>query len=348
MLGVDRAHLVKQPLTAFVAPQDQDNSYFFHRQLLSTKTRQVRELRMARRDGSHFHALVEGIAAEVGAGMGLVCRTTVSDITERKRTEAALQEYSERMAEMLEARSEDLKHAHEDLASQEHPALQSRLARSSGYEPHTPLPGIYCAPDYLDTALDGTGAAGEPVEEWLRAVSSSIRYLQAVFADLLDLARGGSTEKQQSAIAALAYRALARCPVPANVNVIVELPPGLPLVSACPDYVDSVLTRLIRSTFRTMAEGGELRIGATAEPHQVHVSTWHTCGCGSPEQADRFYEPTLAVDAQVAGLELALVASLAEVAGGLLKVEGKQGAGSMLTLTPPTGAADSNGGIERS
>ena len=99
LLGVGRNRLVKQPLTRYIVPEDQDVYYLHRKRALETGVRQACELRMFRRDGSPFWARMEMGAARGGEDGPPVCRTTVSDITEQKRAEEELKASRERLVE---------------------------------------------------------------------------------------------------------------------------------------------------------------------------------------------------------------------------------------------------------
>jgi PAS domain S-box-containing protein len=341
MLGVERARLVDQPLTRFIARGDQDNFYLFHRQLLRTKTRQVREFSMARWEGSQFDALLEVVVGEVSVGEAPVCRATITDITVRKRAEAALHEYSQRLARMVEEQSRDLKDSREELARRDSAAVLSRLSRTVGHELRDPLPVINLATDYLEKALDGTDFADVRVKERLRLISAEIHNLETVVLNLLDLARVRPAEKQQIAIADVAREALARSPAPRNVRVSVDMPPNLPMVFADPDQVGRVLTRLITNAYRAMPEGGDLKISAAADVDQVHLSVTDTGRSIPVDNLDQLFEPVFTAEAQGLVLGLALARSLVEANGGNLEVGSRQGEGSTFTATLPASGGGS-------
>jgi two-component system cell cycle sensor histidine kinase/response regulator CckA len=88
MLGVARAGgtLLRQPLTRFVLPEDEDIYYLHRKQLFESREPQVCELRMLRKDRGQFWARLEATAVEDVDG-ATVCRIAVSDITERKQSE---------------------------------------------------------------------------------------------------------------------------------------------------------------------------------------------------------------------------------------------------------------------
>jgi PAS domain S-box-containing protein len=89
LLGTTRSALVKQPLTRFIVPADQDTYYHHRKQLIETGTRQVCELRMLRSQGGRCWVRLEATAAE-GASKAPVIRVVMSDITERRLAEETL------------------------------------------------------------------------------------------------------------------------------------------------------------------------------------------------------------------------------------------------------------------
>ncbi|MHC4708403.1 MAG: PAS domain-containing protein, partial [Planctomycetota bacterium] len=56
LLGVERSALAKQPLSRFIARDDQDAFYFHRRRTFETGTTQTAELRMVKADDTLFYA----------------------------------------------------------------------------------------------------------------------------------------------------------------------------------------------------------------------------------------------------------------------------------------------------
>ena len=83
LLGVARSALVKQPLSSFILPQDQDTYYLHRKALLETGAPHGWEFRLLKKDAGPFWAQVEAITAP-GLDGAPVFRAVVSDITERK------------------------------------------------------------------------------------------------------------------------------------------------------------------------------------------------------------------------------------------------------------------------
>ncbi len=90
LLGVTRSALVMRSISRFICKEDQ-NIYYQHRlQLLETGAPQKCDLRLVQPDGGFIWAHFTGVVAQAEDGKP-VCRVVLSDITERKQVEDALQ-----------------------------------------------------------------------------------------------------------------------------------------------------------------------------------------------------------------------------------------------------------------
>ncbi|MGO9259019.1 MAG: sensor histidine kinase [Bryobacteraceae bacterium] len=108
LLGVARGSLVKQPLSRFILPEDQDIHYRHRKQLVETGTPQVWELRLLRKDAAPFWARVQATMAQDADG-ATVYRAVVSDIAERKRAEEALNATNDELRNFAYALTHDLR-----------------------------------------------------------------------------------------------------------------------------------------------------------------------------------------------------------------------------------------------
>ncbi len=91
LFGADRGRLIKQPLTRFILPEDQDAYYRHRKGLFETGAPQACEMRMLRAQATPFWAHLELSAARAGDGSPL-CRVAIIDITERRRLQESLRE----------------------------------------------------------------------------------------------------------------------------------------------------------------------------------------------------------------------------------------------------------------
>ncbi len=83
LLGSTRTALLKQPFSAFIHKDDQDIYYLHRKQTIAAGSSQECELRMHTATGTSFWAHLQSIGAQDTSG-DPVCRTVLSDITERR------------------------------------------------------------------------------------------------------------------------------------------------------------------------------------------------------------------------------------------------------------------------
>ena len=101
LLGVPRSAILKQPWTRFVFPADQDVYFIHRRELFASGVPRGCELRLLKPDGEPFWARLEARLAE-GDDHTRTCRTVLSDVSERKRAELALQASEARQRILLQ------------------------------------------------------------------------------------------------------------------------------------------------------------------------------------------------------------------------------------------------------
>jgi PAS domain S-box-containing protein len=107
LFGVARGVLIKQPLSRFILPEDQDIHYRHRKALLETGTPQSWALRVLKKDAVPFWVRVDATAAP-GADGASVWRAVVSDNAESKRAERALQTTNAELQEFAYALAHDL------------------------------------------------------------------------------------------------------------------------------------------------------------------------------------------------------------------------------------------------
>jgi len=105
LLGMGRSDLVNQPLTRFILPEDQDIYYRHRKELLATRSPQVCELRMVRKDAATFWARLAATPPQDDGSGTPACRTVMSDITDRKAAEELLRANEEFQRDVLNALS---------------------------------------------------------------------------------------------------------------------------------------------------------------------------------------------------------------------------------------------------
>ena len=282
-------------------------------------------------------------------------------VSQRDAALEALREYSERLEEMVEERTRELRDAQEQLVRQEKLAVLGQLAGGVGHELRNPLGVISNAVYFLQTILppgewDASSDADETMattREYIEIINSEVRNAEKIVSDLLDFSRTRSAEREEVAISELVIEALDSQLPPKKVEVTTQIPSDLPPVFVDSRQIGQVLINLITNAYQAMTlssprletraegsaetpDGGNLTISAWEEKDRVLLSVADT-GCGiSPENMKKIFEPLFTTRARGIGLGLAVSRNLVEINGGSIEVESTVGEGTMFTVRLPT------------
>ena len=137
LLGVKKHNLLNKHFGLFIAQEDRPSFDAFYNKTLESSTRQTCELSLLRGEVPTVYARIEGIATSGLTLKRRQCRIAISDITERKRMEGALQEKQEELevqAEELVAQNEELRVNNEDLAETTKLLQESEVRFRATYE----------------------------------------------------------------------------------------------------------------------------------------------------------------------------------------------------------------------
>jgi PAS domain S-box-containing protein len=269
------------------------------------------------------------------------------DVTERKQAEIVLQEYSERLKEMVEERTRELEETQEQLVRQERLAMLGKLAGSVAHELRNPLGVLSNATYYLQMVLGSDGLSGdmETVREYLEIISKEVYHSERIISDLLDVSRTKMPEREKAIAFDLVAQVLEKRPPPANVEVTMMVDRDLPALYVDPRQIGQVLDNLVANAYQAMPEGGELTISAQVtslfdeqSEGEVKALSFSVTDTGfgiSPEHLTKIFEPLFTTKTQGIGLGLMLSKSFVEANGGSIEVESKEGIGSTFTVRLP-------------
>jgi signal transduction histidine kinase len=258
---------------------------------------------------------------------------------ERRRAEEALKKYSERLEEMVEERTRELRDAQEQLIRKEKLAVLGQLAGGVGHELRNPLGAIKNAIYFLNMVLEEP----EPeVKETLEILQKEVATSERIISSLLDFARAKPPARRKVDLNHVIKEALSRTAVPENVEVVSQLDETLPIILADPDQLGQVFGNIILNAVQAMPEGGQLVVKTSEVSEKLPKSEWVAVsfadtGVGiSEENLDKLFEPLFTTKAKGVGLGLAVVKSLVEGHGGNIKVQSEVGKGSTFTVRLPT------------
>jgi PAS domain S-box-containing protein len=127
LLGMTRSALLKQALSRFVCQEDQDAYFLWRKQILHNESLQSCEIRMNNGGGRPFWAMLNASVIR-RAHDKLVLQIVLSDVTERKNTEIALQEAQQRLRHFTLHQQEEFDELRAELARDVHDQLGQTLA----------------------------------------------------------------------------------------------------------------------------------------------------------------------------------------------------------------------------
>jgi PAS domain S-box-containing protein len=338
--GYDQEELIGQAFIEFVAPEERKKIQGYYLKRISGKQAPDKyESKAITQSGEVIPVEVSVIPIQYEGEKAeqVVCR----DIRAQKEAEKKLQEYSQRLEDLVEERTEELKTAHEKLLRQERLAALGQLAGSVSHELRNPLGVINNAIYYLKMKVsDGD----EDIEESLKLIDEETQNATKIISDLLDFGRIQSAQRAPVEISEMVSAVIQRNPPPEQVTVDVDVPKNLPSVFVDGDQLQQVLANLITNAYQAMSssssdgasEGGELSVNSeqwAVDSVQIEVSD---TGTGiPPENMDKIFEPLFTTRARGIGLGLAICKKLVEANSGRIEVESEVNEGTKFRVFLP-------------
>jgi PAS domain S-box-containing protein len=268
---------------------------------------------------------------------------TITDITDRKRTEEELQKYRKHLEEMVETRTSELVIAKERAESADR--LKSAFLATMSHELRTPLNSIIGFTGILMQGL--AGALNNEQKKQLGMVQNSAHHLLALINDVLDISKieagqlvvtlkrydfHKSLNKIISSIRPLAERK--------GLELHTHISTGVGELVSDSRRVEQILLNLLNNAIK-FTEKGFIQIGCTIADKTLVTRITDT-GIGiSDEDFEKLFKPFSQIDTgttrtyEGTGLGLSICKRLVEKLGGSITVESKVGTGSTFTVTLP-------------
>jgi PAS domain S-box-containing protein len=238
--------------------------------------------------------------------------------------------------------------------------LKDEFMASMSHELRTPLTGILGLSEALQMEIY------EPLNprqlKALKNIESSGRHLLELINDVLDLSKIEADRLELQ---------LQQCPVAEICRASLQLVKGMArqkqqevqftadppdaVLNADPRRFKQMLVNLLSNAIKFTPAGGDLGLEVSGSPDEseIYLAVWDK-GIGiKPEYLERLFKPFTQLDNSLSretpgtGLGLSLVAKLAELHGGSIKVDSVLGEGSRFTLTLPWKSAPGASGNGR-
>ena len=276
-------------------------------------------------------------ADEVALGQTMANHVAIA--IDNARLYDALRRTSEELEFRVEARTRELREAHEELVRRERLALVGQLAGGVGHELRNPLGAIGNAVYYLRMRLGG--GDDMKVQKHLAILETEVRRANKIVTDLLDFSRVKQPSRAPAQLNAIIRDILARQPQPSSVKLELDLIGSLPPILVDPDQVGQVVLNLVINAIEAMPDGGTLTIRTWSTSDAVVASVSDT-GVGiPPENLEKIFQPLFTTKTKGIGLGLAVSRQLIDANGGALSVESQIGKGSTFTAIFPIEGSES-------
>ena len=354
-----------------IHPDDRDRvEASIHAAIEGTATRWSEDYRFARADGSHADVFDRGFIARDADGTPLRMIGAMQDLTERRRTEAALRRLNETLEERVVERTEELAASNRQLVGQieERERVADTLRQMQRLEAVGQLTsGVAHDFNNLLTVILGNlaflrrGVTGMPNEEKLFRrlgfMELAAERGAKLTAQLLAFSRRQRLEPKaldlNASVASL--RELLRSTMGGASVVETSLGEDLWTAFVDPTQIELVILNLALNARDAMEKGGTLRVStgnvtideAASRPEEPDVGEYvviaiRDSGQGMSEEVSaKVFEPFFTTKGvgKGTGLGLSQVLGFAKQSGGGIRIESRPGEGTLVSVYLPRARA---------
>jgi PAS domain S-box-containing protein len=322
LLGSTRRELLGRHLSEFLDRQGGDDLYRHLGKVLETIEAQNEEVLLLHEGDQERWLRLESVAARDGGGQP-VCRTAVTDVTDRKRAEKAQAAAMQTAEEASRAKSEFL--------------------ANMSHEIRTPMTVFMAAVEHLLQR-----EADPQRQQLLDLANQSARRLSVLIDDILDFSRIEARklileeksfdlrEHVRSTVEMLAMQAGDK-QLQLNMAIAPEIPAR---VIGDASRLEQILTNLIGNAIK-FTNQGEVQVSVQLQGDRLEFLVSDT-GFGIPaEQREVLFESFTQADSSFkrrfggSGLGLAISKGLVQLMGGTIGVRGREGQGSVFFFNLP-------------
>ena len=253
------------------------------------------------------------------------------DITERKKLQGSLEEYTKRLEELVRVRNEKLK-------SVERLAAIGETAGMIGHDIRNPLQSIigelYLAKDELKELPEGE--AKQNLMESISSMEEQTVYINKIVTDLQDYAKPLTPVIQEIDLEETIQAVISALDIPDNIELSYSVEKTFPTLKTDMSFMKRILTNLALNGVQAMQErDGQLTINAFRREKSTIIAVSDT-GPGIPDAIkEKIFKPLFTTKAKGQGFGLAVVKKLAEALGGNISFETKLGRGTTFIIELP-------------
>lgn len=262
----------------------------------------------------------------------------INDITDIKKAQQAIQEYSTKLEEMVALRTHELQEAQGKLILQERLAAIGQVAGSIAHELRNPLGVISNAAMYLTMIQPD---AAPKIREYLKIIQDETHISEKIITNLLNFTRLQSGERKPESLSRILQNALIRFPAPESIQIQTKIPKDLPEIFVDAAQMEQVFGNIFTNAYQAMPESGELRIDVEIDDKceqpgsRIKVDIKDTGDGISPENLFKIFDPLFSTKVKGIGLGLPICCKFVEANSGQIDVQSEIGKGSVFTIMLP-------------
>jgi len=267
-----------------------------------------------------------------------------NELLEKKTAEVArekeMQEKLSKAYEELRQSNQQLQESQEQLIQAEKLTSLGELAASIAHEVNNPLSGVLVYTQLMVKKMKGDGMSKENALEYLTKMESELNRSTKMVRNLLDFARQSQPAFRHVNVNEVVNRALdlaANTAKIQQVQVIKELAPSLPDITADFDQLQQVCTNLMLNAIQAMPNGGKLSLRTSLDKNFVKIEVRDTGYGISTENMRKLFTPFFTTKQEVKGVGLGLAISYGIIQRhhGRIDVQSKEKEGTIFTIYLP-------------
>ncbi len=338
IVGYSKSELKKHTYLDITHPDDTEKATNLYRQALGSKKNTYHdEKRYIRKTGEIVWALIGISVVRNAHGDADYYIAVINNVSSRKKSEEQLRqsetrfrELSEKLEEIVNLRTTELKEVQKALVRKEKLAAVGELAGGIGHELRNPLGVISNAIYFLKDIIPETDIK---IYEYLDIIGVEVESANKIISDLLDFAKSKPTQPKSVPAAKIIADALDRYPPPGRLEVIKEINDGNVYVDA--QQIRMVVSNVLTNAYQAMPDGGKLTINSHMSQENCVIEISDTGHGISDEHKALVFEPLFSTRIHGIGLGLAISKRLIELNKGTIDFKSETGKGTTFRISIP-------------
>ncbi len=258
------------------------------------------------------------------------------DITEQKEAEEALVQYRERLEELVEERTRELREIQEKLLASERLAVMGQFSGSISHEIRNPLSVIAGSVYFLKRRFQ---AGDEKVLNHLDKIQKQVDYCSSTIDSILRLTRMEPLELELVDLVEILHSSVDSSNIPESIALNWELSLDGMQVMADPGQLRMAFKNVMQNAIQAMPDGGSLTLSLrkAAYNNKDHTEIrFSDTGPGiDPDKLERVFEPLFTTRAKGIGFGLPIVKMAIEKHGGSVEAEANEDEGATIIIRLP-------------